>query len=508
MKKFVISVCLYVIMTVLILAFVSVSATGESEQIKSIKFKDKTLTIAYGKTVQPEIIIKPDTAAGSVLSWSVSEDTVCKVDEEGNITAVGVGDCVITCTAMDGSDKKANISVHVPVFDTTVSEWTVEQPDWFLIPVDLHSVSPSSITMKASNNKSFLSYFDEKGIHVYPIATGNADITLSSKMNKKDTSKYKITINEGAVDTSGSLKAVVALSNSYPGYSDKVKVDYYITGGKKPYQLATISYSQALLYCIDDPQTSQFGDPMFVDLKSFPAGSVTIGSYTNSGIAGKTVLTVVDAEGNTITAYGNRVYPMSIGVSAVKDYWAAKKGQTIHEEFRLEDGSGTYNCRVGWTENVNGAWKPNGDKRVKSASLFESEFTPGYCDSVMYSFDFMDAKDKSLGAYTDERWIKMTDDVEGYFTTEESYYQHVGDEIVVQLYCSKDIEIENASWDLISANNEDDFQYEVEHRDMTIEKVDDNMWEAKFVVEECDFVRFAIKLTDSYSFRRDFKVIR
>ena len=35
---------------------------------------------------------------------------------------------------------------------------------------------------------------------------------------------------------------------------------------------------------------------------------------------------------------------------------------------------------------------------------------------------------------------------------------------------SKDIEVENATWDLISADDKEDFEYVIEHRDMKLEK--------------------------------------
>ena len=481
------------------------------QMIQNIQSKEKKITIPYGGTYEPNVIYKPEDASNKDIAWNSSDEGVVHVNSSGVFEAVGSGDCEVVGITMDGSNKSMKINVHVPVFDMAASEWKVEQPDWFLIPVDLHGLSPEVITKKAANNKFFLSYFDEKGIHVYPISSGTADITLTSQLNKADVSKFKVTVNDSAVKKSESesapLEAVIVVNNPYPGYSDKIEVDYYISGGKQPYQLANLSYSQALLHCIDVPQTSQFSGPVSVDIKKFPIGSVSVRSYGNGGIAGKTVLTVVDAEGNTVRAYANRVYPMKLGLSIVKDYWAIKRDQPINEIFKIENGTGTYNGDLWWTETVNGAWKQKSTKQ-KLGDLLETEYSPGYCESVMYSFEIKDAKDKRLSAYTGENWIKMTDDVEGYITTEESYYQHVGDEIVVTVHCSKDIEVESATWDLISADDKEDFEYIVEHREMALEKKDENTWEARFIVEPCDYVRFNMKLTDSYLFRRDFRVVR
>lgn len=57
--------------------------------------------------------IKPATATNQAVIWNSSDESVCTVDETGLVTAVGKGQCVLTCESTDGSKKTAKISITV-----------------------------------------------------------------------------------------------------------------------------------------------------------------------------------------------------------------------------------------------------------------------------------------------------------------------------------------------------------------------------------------------------------
>ncbi len=75
-----------------------------------------------------------NAAGGSIevaeLKWTSSNTKVAVVDDLGNVTAVGKGTATITCTAMDGSNKKATckITVKQQVQEVSITGYTTIIP--------------------------------------------------------------------------------------------------------------------------------------------------------------------------------------------------------------------------------------------------------------------------------------------------------------------------------------------------------------------------------------------
>ncbi len=60
-----------------------------------------------GESFKIETIVIPEDATDKTLVWSSSDETVATVDNEGNVTVLKDGTCVITATAADGSGISA-----------------------------------------------------------------------------------------------------------------------------------------------------------------------------------------------------------------------------------------------------------------------------------------------------------------------------------------------------------------------------------------------------------------
>lgn len=70
-------------------------------------------TIEAGKTLALTVTIKGNSEADTATAvWTSSNEAVATVDQNGNVTAVGVGTCVITVTSADPS-QKATCSITV-----------------------------------------------------------------------------------------------------------------------------------------------------------------------------------------------------------------------------------------------------------------------------------------------------------------------------------------------------------------------------------------------------------
>jgi uncharacterized protein YjdB len=91
------------------------------QPVTSIKLDKKAVTVFVGNTYNLSATIKPDNANDVSVSWKSSNKKVATVDANGNITAKKKGKATITCTAKDGSKKKATCKVTVSYPVTKIS---------------------------------------------------------------------------------------------------------------------------------------------------------------------------------------------------------------------------------------------------------------------------------------------------------------------------------------------------------------------------------------------------
>lgn len=84
----------------------------ENTKVTSIKLEKETLVLNIGEMFSLDATVLPDNAYNQSLEWSTTDSNVATV-EDGNVTAVGEGECDIACTATDGSGVSATCHVIV-----------------------------------------------------------------------------------------------------------------------------------------------------------------------------------------------------------------------------------------------------------------------------------------------------------------------------------------------------------------------------------------------------------
>lgn len=82
----------------------------------------ETLTLGLGGTETEELnaSVQPDNATGVTLTYESSDETVATVDANEVVTAVGVGECVITTRAA-GTEVEAETKVTVEIAVTGIT---------------------------------------------------------------------------------------------------------------------------------------------------------------------------------------------------------------------------------------------------------------------------------------------------------------------------------------------------------------------------------------------------
>ena len=101
-----------------------------------------------GESLLISATVSPDNATDKTLLWSSSDTEVATVDETGQITAVNVGECIVTATAADGSEISASCTVTVSPrlvesIELDRSNWIGMPGESFVISV---TVSPDNAT--------------------------------------------------------------------------------------------------------------------------------------------------------------------------------------------------------------------------------------------------------------------------------------------------------------------------------------------------------------------------
>lgn len=97
--------------------------------VNGIAVNPRALTITRGTQTQIEYTVTPADATYPAITFTSSDEAVASVSGDGIITAVENGDCVITLSAMDGSEKKLDFKVavrqEVQSIDLEIAENTV-----------------------------------------------------------------------------------------------------------------------------------------------------------------------------------------------------------------------------------------------------------------------------------------------------------------------------------------------------------------------------------------------
>ena len=84
---------------------------GKTVAIESISLNQPELNIVKGNVYPLTVAIKPENATNKNVTWESSDNTVVKVDEKGNVTAVSSGVAVVKVTAADGKTSQCTVTV-------------------------------------------------------------------------------------------------------------------------------------------------------------------------------------------------------------------------------------------------------------------------------------------------------------------------------------------------------------------------------------------------------------
>ncbi|MBQ8979970.1 MAG: D-alanyl-D-alanine carboxypeptidase family protein [Oscillospiraceae bacterium] len=93
--------------------YVSITKSDRPGAVQEIRLTFYSADMEIGDTVMPIVTMLPEDAYDMSEIWTSSDENVATVDSKGNITAVGIGECVITVQSESDPDVEANVAVKV-----------------------------------------------------------------------------------------------------------------------------------------------------------------------------------------------------------------------------------------------------------------------------------------------------------------------------------------------------------------------------------------------------------
>ena len=165
---------------------------------KSITLDKIEISLEATETATLIVTVLPELTTDKSVEWSSSNESVATIDANGLVTAIAVGEAIITATTTDGSDLSA--SCKVTVVPTLAETITLDKAEISLEATEtatlIASVLPELVTDKSvewSSSDETVAIVDENGV-VTAVAVGEATITATTVDDSNLSATCKVTV--------------------------------------------------------------------------------------------------------------------------------------------------------------------------------------------------------------------------------------------------------------------------------------------------------------------------
>ena len=119
--------------------------------VQSVSFKEEKISLSEGESVQVQTVVLPENATNKTVEFASEDVLVATVDADGRITAVGVGETVISATVQGISGE---CSVTVTQADVPVTGLTLDRSEISIRQFEEITLSASVQPADASNRSA------------------------------------------------------------------------------------------------------------------------------------------------------------------------------------------------------------------------------------------------------------------------------------------------------------------------------------------------------------------
>ena len=152
--------------------------------VESIALDCTEWTGFRGESFHIMATVLPDNATDKAIVWSSDDESVATVNSDGLVTAVGIGECIITASAADGSGVSASCSVTVkPVLVESISldpaEWISTKGQVLQVNASILPANADNLTLTWSSGDESVATVNSDGL-VTAVGIGECIITASA----------------------------------------------------------------------------------------------------------------------------------------------------------------------------------------------------------------------------------------------------------------------------------------------------------------------------------------
>ena len=189
-----------------------------SVKAESITLDKTEVEIIIGESDFLTATILPETASNKDIVWTSSDEEIAVVNEYGVVTAIALGEAVITATTTDGSDLSASCKVTVvPVLAMSIELDKTELDAMEMTEFQLNAtVLPENTTNKGvvwTSSDNEIASVDETGL-VKMLRVGSVVITATTVDGSNLSASCHITIVVGIDDVEGDNVIVATIGNN------------------------------------------------------------------------------------------------------------------------------------------------------------------------------------------------------------------------------------------------------------------------------------------------------
>ncbi|MDE5828965.1 MAG: Ig-like domain-containing protein [Duncaniella sp.] len=168
--------------------FVGVESVSLSESSKTLGVNDEfNLTVSFS----------PENASNQAVKWSSSDEEVAKVDDNGKVTAIAVGEAIITATSESNPDANAEcvVTVEIPVESISLDQETatITKGEKIKLTAIINPEEATNKTISWTSSNEEVAIVDQYG-EVTTIAAGKAAITATAANGKSASCEVTVII--------------------------------------------------------------------------------------------------------------------------------------------------------------------------------------------------------------------------------------------------------------------------------------------------------------------------
>lgn len=253
--------------------------------VVSISLDKENISIVRDSTVLLTATALPEDADDRSVVWSSGNEDIATVDDNGLVTAVGVGTTVITATAHDGSRRKAECSVTVTPklvkqIKLNADEMTLYSNDNVQLTATVYPEDADNKDVVWTSSNDWAVKVDKNGlVTCVDYSYGEAVVTATAKDGSGVTATCKVTLKQRQI-TSLSLSA------------DELSLERTSTA---------LLTSHTIPENVDRPALIWVSSDENVATVNYPGVFSTEGFVTAVGV-GEAVITAYTTDGSGITA--------------------------------------------------------------------------------------------------------------------------------------------------------------------------------------------------------------